>query len=84
MTGRPWHNRQWIICACDSFSAMTTDRSYRRAMALGEALAELRRCSGEQFDAQVVEALEGVALQRHERGVTPKPPALEVVLAAVV
>ena len=36
---------------------MTTDRSYRKAMPLGAALAELRSASGTQFDPVVVEAL---------------------------
>jgi HD-GYP domain-containing protein (c-di-GMP phosphodiesterase class II) len=35
---------------------MTSDRSYRRAMPVGEAVAELRRCAGSQFDPRVVEA----------------------------
>jgi HD-GYP domain-containing protein (c-di-GMP phosphodiesterase class II) len=46
-----------IVCACDAFSAMTTDRPYRRALADEEALAELRRCTGSQFDPDVVDAL---------------------------
>jgi HD-GYP domain-containing protein (c-di-GMP phosphodiesterase class II) len=46
-----------IVRCCDAFSAMTTDRPYRKARSVGEALAELRRCSGTDFDPQVVEAL---------------------------
>ena len=46
-----------IVCACDAFSAMTTDRPYRRALAGEEALAELRRCTGSQFDPDVIDAL---------------------------
>jgi HD-GYP domain-containing protein (c-di-GMP phosphodiesterase class II) len=46
-----------IVCACDAFSAMTTDRSYRRALAVQDAIEELRRCSGSQFDPQVVDVL---------------------------
>ncbi|HEX4679246.1 MAG TPA: HD-GYP domain-containing protein [Gaiellaceae bacterium] len=46
-----------IVCACDAFSAMTTDRPYRAARTHEEALAELHRCSGTQFDPQVVAAL---------------------------
>lgn len=46
-----------IVCACDAFNAMTTDRPYRRALAVEEAFAELRRCSGTQFDPWVVDAI---------------------------
>jgi HD-GYP domain-containing protein (c-di-GMP phosphodiesterase class II) len=46
-----------IVCACDAFSAMTTDRPYRAARTEEEALAEMQRCSGTQFDPQVVAAL---------------------------
>jgi diguanylate cyclase (GGDEF)-like protein len=45
-----------IIAVCDAFDAMTTTRSYRAAMAPKEAYAELRRCSGSQFDPTVVAA----------------------------
>jgi two-component system cell cycle response regulator len=50
-----------IVCACDAFSAMTTDRPYRKAMSEDEALAELQRCAGTQFDPAVVDALVAVA-----------------------
>jgi putative nucleotidyltransferase with HDIG domain len=46
-----------IVCCCDAFNAMTTDRSYRKALPLAEAIAELRRTSGTQFDPAVVDAL---------------------------
>ena len=46
-----------VVCCCDAFSAMTTDRPYRPARSREAALAELRACSGTQFDPQVVEAL---------------------------
>jgi HD-GYP domain-containing protein (c-di-GMP phosphodiesterase class II) len=46
-----------IVCACDAYSAITTDRPYRVGRTPDEALAELRRCSGMQFDPAVVEAL---------------------------
>jgi len=46
-----------IICACDAFHAMTSDRPYRAAMPVVEAIAEVRRCAGRQFDPAVVDAL---------------------------
>jgi HD-GYP domain-containing protein (c-di-GMP phosphodiesterase class II) len=46
-----------IVCACDAFSAMTTDRPYRAARTPEEALAELEKCSGTHFDPVVVAAL---------------------------
>jgi hypothetical protein len=46
-----------IVTCCDAFSAMTTTRSYRRAMPQEAALEELRRCAGTQFDPAVVAAL---------------------------
>ncbi|HLX20872.1 MAG TPA: HD-GYP domain-containing protein [Gaiellaceae bacterium] len=46
-----------IVCACDAWSAMTTDRSYRARLTDEEAALELRACSGTQFDPRVVGAL---------------------------
>ena len=46
-----------IVGCCDAFHAMTSDRPYRRARSVGDALAELHRCSGTQFDPEVVDAL---------------------------
>ena len=46
-----------IVFCCDAYSAMTTDRPYRKAMPREEAIAELRRNSGTQFEPRVVEAL---------------------------
>jgi diguanylate cyclase (GGDEF)-like protein len=46
-----------IIAACDAYSAITSDRPYRAARSREEAVAELRRCAGGQFDQEVVELL---------------------------
>jgi len=46
-----------IVLVCDAYHAMTSDRPYRRAMPQEEAIAELRRCAGTQFDPAVVWAL---------------------------
>ncbi len=45
-----------IVCVCDAFDAMTTDRPYRPRMRTEAALAELREAAGTQFDPRVVEA----------------------------
>ncbi len=50
-----------IVTCCDAFSAMTTTRSYRKAMPIETAFAELHDCSGTQFDSGVVAALVEVA-----------------------
>jgi HD-GYP domain-containing protein (c-di-GMP phosphodiesterase class II) len=44
-----------IICLADCFDAMTTDRTYRAAMPLPTVIAEIRRCSGTQFDPELAE-----------------------------
>jgi HD-GYP domain-containing protein (c-di-GMP phosphodiesterase class II) len=46
-----------IVRCCDAYSAMATDRPYRKARSPEEAVAELRRCAGTDFDPVVVEAL---------------------------
>jgi HD-GYP domain-containing protein (c-di-GMP phosphodiesterase class II) len=45
-----------IVAACDAFEAMVSDRPYRTAMSEEDALAELRDCTGTQFDPMVVDA----------------------------
>jgi putative nucleotidyltransferase with HDIG domain len=70
-----------IVAACDSFNAMTTTRSYRKALPVSHAVEELRRCSGTQFDPAVVDALlavigdPGWTLTVREPCVTVSPPA---------
>jgi HD-GYP domain-containing protein (c-di-GMP phosphodiesterase class II) len=49
-----------IILACDAYHAMVSDRVYRKAMSSRQAVAELRRCAGSQFDAEVVDSLVAV------------------------
>jgi diguanylate cyclase (GGDEF)-like protein len=45
-----------IVSVCDAFDAMVADRPYRSGMAAADALTELERCSGSQFDPAVVAA----------------------------
>jgi HD-GYP domain-containing protein (c-di-GMP phosphodiesterase class II) len=47
-----------IIAVADTFDAMTSDRPYRRALSADDALAEILRQSGKQFDPQIVRAFE--------------------------
>jgi anti-anti-sigma factor len=49
-----------VISCCDAFNAMTSDRSYRRALPLEAAVSDLRAKSGTQFDPEVTIALLGV------------------------
>jgi putative nucleotidyltransferase with HDIG domain len=44
-----------IIACCDTWNAMRTDRSYRKALSYDVALAELLANAGKQFDPRVVE-----------------------------
>ena len=60
-----------IVSCCDAFNAMTTDRSYRAAMSLDEAIEELRQ-RRQQFSPDVVQALMRVLRRTRSR---PGPAA---------
>jgi two-component system cell cycle response regulator len=45
-----------VVAVCDAFDAMTTERPYREPVTEADAILELRRCAGSQFDPMVVEA----------------------------
>jgi HD-GYP domain-containing protein (c-di-GMP phosphodiesterase class II) len=53
-----------IICLADCFDAMTTSRTYRTSLPLPAAMAEIRRCSGTQFDAELAELFLQLDLRR--------------------
>jgi len=63
-----------IVAVCDAFRAMTTERGYRPAHDRGWAISELRRCSGTQFDPDVVEAFLGAL---DSVGNAPQPTLVE-------
>jgi two-component system cell cycle response regulator len=54
-----------VVAVCDAFHAMTSDRPYRDPVSASEALAELRRCAGTQFDAAVADAFGRVLEHQH-------------------
>jgi putative nucleotidyltransferase with HDIG domain len=48
-----------ILNVADSFETITSDRVYHRARSMEEGLAEIQRCSGGQFDPEIVDAFVG-------------------------
>ncbi len=62
----PWVAR--ALCVVDCYDAMSCERPYRRALSYRQCLAELRRCSGTQFDPDMVAAfLRALARLRRRR-----------------
>lgn len=55
-----------IIAVADSYDAMTTDRAYRNARPHAGAMAEIRRCSGTQFDPEIAKVFIDV-IEKHRR-----------------
>jgi two-component system, cell cycle response regulator len=53
-----------IVAACDAYTAMRETRTYHDATPESEAVRELRRCAGHQFDPLVVEGLAAVIRER--------------------
>jgi HD-GYP domain-containing protein (c-di-GMP phosphodiesterase class II) len=51
-----------ILLVCDAYHAMSSDRPYRRALPLAEAVEELRSNAGAQFDPAVVAVFIGVLI----------------------
>ena len=56
-----------IIFCADTFHAIRCDRPYRAGRSADEAIAEIRRCSGTQFDPAVAEALGEVVRERRSQ-----------------
>jgi two-component system cell cycle response regulator len=61
-----------IIFACDAYDAIRSTRPYSPARSSAIALSEIRRCSGSQFDPDVVVAL-AIEVERRELRERPKP-----------
>jgi len=56
-----------ILCVADAFVAMTSDRPYREALSDDEAVKELLKGSGTQFDPEVVDAFLAIHASRSDR-----------------
>jgi HD-GYP domain-containing protein (c-di-GMP phosphodiesterase class II) len=56
-----------IVAVADAYSAITSDRVYRRSRGPSEALAELRAGAGHHHDPRVVVALARTLAERHAR-----------------
>lgn len=67
-----------VIMVADAFDSMTSTRSYRFAKTVDEAVAELRRCEGTQFDPRMVDCLVA-AVVKHGWEPTPEEFAGEQV-----
>jgi len=53
-----------LIAVCDAFDAMTSSRAYRPPLTAAEAIAELERCSGMQFEPALVTAFTAAVTER--------------------
>ena len=53
-----------ILCVADCFDAMTSNRTYRKALPIEVALMEIRRCAGTQFDPLLADAFLSIGAPR--------------------
>jgi HD-GYP domain-containing protein (c-di-GMP phosphodiesterase class II) len=70
-----------IICLADCFDAMTSNRTYRKALPLEVALTEIHRCSGTQFDPALAEFLLQIPVEQlHQLLRDSQQPARQLLL----
>jgi putative nucleotidyltransferase with HDIG domain len=70
-----------VVGLADAWDAMTTDRPYRPALSVEEAVGEVRRCRGTQFSPAVVDAF-FAAFRRQPSVFEPDVPALDAAASA--
>lgn len=56
-----------IIAVADAFDAMTSDRPYRKGLSIMDALEELKRCSGKQFDPDIAEIFVNMIIEQQNK-----------------
>lgn len=71
-----------ILCVADSFDAMTSNRTYRKALPLEVALMEIRRCSGTQFDPMLADAWLSIGPSRIQELAASVTDKMSIKLAA--
>ncbi|MBL7170411.1 MAG: HD-GYP domain-containing protein [Candidatus Omnitrophica bacterium] len=56
-----------ILGVVDAYEAMISDRPYRKALGKTKAMAELKKCSGTQFDPEIVETFLKLLEKKHQK-----------------
>jgi diguanylate cyclase (GGDEF)-like protein len=69
-----------IIAACDAYHSMITLRVYGGTLDTSQAIEELRRCAGNQFDPAVVETLCRICAATDESGFARRVPPVQLSL----
>ena len=62
LRGQEIHIGARIFAVADTLDAMTSDRPYRKATSFENAMAEVQRCAGTQFDPEVVRAFADIGV----------------------
>jgi diguanylate cyclase (GGDEF)-like protein/putative nucleotidyltransferase with HDIG domain len=66
LTGEEIPKLARLLCVIDSFDAMTTERPYQKTKSFDEAIHEMRRCAGFQFDPLFVESFIQMIVHKYD------------------